>query len=104
MNGRLEQGRFTCFTQSGASGVDYFISQTKNVQQVYDMYVSDLTEFSDHCFLAISININNKETSDIDKTFEIFDGESAEVNLLLDALEAKREEFDSASEAICNDD
>ena len=61
------------------------------------MYVSDLTEFSDHCFLAISININNKQT-------EIFDWESAESNLLLDALEAKREEFDSATEAICNDD
>ena len=38
MNGRLEQGRFTCFTQSAASVVDYFIAQTKNVQQVYDMY------------------------------------------------------------------
>ena len=36
--------------------------------------------------------------------FEIFDWESAESNLLLDALEAKREEFDSATEAICNDD
>ena len=104
MNGRLEQGRFTCFTQSGASVVDYFIAQTKNVQQVYDMYVSDLTEFSDHCFLAISININNKQTANIDKTFETFDWESAESNLLLDALEAKREEFDSATEAICNDD
>ena len=30
--------------------------------------------------------------------------ESAESKLLLDALEAKREEFDSATEAICNDD
>ena len=78
MNGRLEQGRFTCFTQSGASVVDYFIAQTKNVQQVYDMYVSDLTEFSDHCFLAISININNTQTANIDKTFETFDWESAE--------------------------
>ena len=68
------------------------------------MYVSDLTEFSDHCFLAISININNKQTTNIDKTFEIFNWESAESNLLLDALEAKREEFDSATEAICNDD
>ena len=37
------------------------------------MYVSDLTEFSDHCFLAISININNKQTANIDKTFGIFD-------------------------------
>ena len=68
------------------------------------MYVSNLTQFSDNCFLAISININNKQTANIDKTFEIFDWESAETNLLLDALEAKREEFDLATEAICNDD
>ena len=100
----LTSSRFTCITQSGSSVVDYFITQAKKFQQVHDMYVSDLTEFSDHCFLAISININSKQTEIIDNTFEIFDWESKDSDLLLDALEAKMEEFDSATEAICSDD
>ena len=52
MNGRIEPGGFTCITQSGSSVVDFFITQMKNIQQINDLYVSELTEFSDHCFVV----------------------------------------------------
>ena len=57
VNGRLKPGRFTCITQAGASLVDYFISQTKNFSKINNMFASDLSEFSYHCSIKISLII-----------------------------------------------
>ena len=103
VNGRLEPGRFTCITQAGASLVDYFISQTKNFSKIDNMFVSDLSEFSDHCSIEISLNIKFESPTEEFRTFDKFCWDSADENLLFSILETKRRDFDEATEALCND-
>ena len=100
VNGRLEPGRFTCITQAGASLVDYFVKQTKNFSNTVNLSVSDLSEFSDHCPIEISLNIKHESPSLL-KNLEILTNWFG--ILLINMLESKRVHFDEATEAICND-
>ena len=103
VNVRLEPGRFTSITQAGASLVDRFISQTKNFSKIDNMFVSDLSEFSDHCSIEISLNIKFESPTQEFRTFDKFCWDSADENLLFNILETKRRDFDEATEAFCND-
>ena len=103
VNGHLEPGRFTYITQAGASLVDYFISQTKTFSKIDNMFVSDLSEFSDHCSIEISLNIKFESPTEEFRTFDKFSWDSADENLLFSVLETKRRDFDEATEALCND-
>ena len=97
VNGRLEPGRFNFITSSGVSGVDYFITQTKNFTKICNMQVFDISEFSGLCAIEVTLDITF-ESSEIES--KIYD----KLNVsLLNALEVKQGAFDNATELIYND-
>lgn len=75
VNGRLENGDFTCFTvnriSTGASVVDYLITNVKNFDLLDYFNVLDLNEHSDHCPLnfALKCDMNVYETTTSDKNY-----------------------------------
>ena len=68
VNGRLEPGRFTCYTSNristGCSIVDYVITNSHNFDLISHFCNEDLNEFSDHCPISFNldccINISNE--------------------------------------------
>ena len=70
LNGRLEPGKFTCFSTDvrncGSSVVDYVVTSVHNFDNVNNFQVNDLSEFSDHCSISFCLKcfINVEENID----------------------------------------
>ena len=47
-------GKYTCHTKRGSSVVDYFISSRSLSNAIFNMYVHDISLFSDHCMLTMN--------------------------------------------------
>ena len=62
MNGRSlgdSIGKMTCHEHNGSSAVDYFLADSTIIPRITTLEVLDqLNEFSDHCPIAITINVN----------------------------------------------
>ena len=61
LNGRTLgdfSGKFTCHTQRGSSVIDYFISSYSLSNEIVSLKVSDLSLFSDHCLLSLTLKIS----------------------------------------------
>ena len=62
LNGRLETGQCTYHSvlrsRPVASLVDYLLTDRNNLSSVHHMQVLDINEFSDHCPIEFSLNIN----------------------------------------------
>ena len=84
------------YTHAEASLVDYFISQTKNFSKIDNMFVSNLSEFSDHCSIEISLNIKFESPTEEFRTSDKFCWASADEHLLFSILETKRGDFISS--------
>ncbi len=67
VNGRLEPGRFTCYTHNGCSVVDYLITSPDNFAQINTMNFMDLTEFSDYCPIVFELNASIRDNPNIPK-------------------------------------
>ncbi len=67
LNGRLEQGLFTCYNLSrntvGASVVDYVISNYEFYDKFVNMKIHELSEFSDHCAIEFSFKLFDIDAS-----------------------------------------
>lgn len=50
-------GKFTCHTPRGSSVIDYFISSRSLSNTIFNMYVHDVSLFSDHCALTMKLKI-----------------------------------------------
>ena len=66
------------YTHAETSLVDYFISQSKNFSKIDNMFVSDLSEFSDHCLIEISLNIKFESPTEEFRTSDKFCWASAD--------------------------
>ena len=61
VNGRVnknESGNFTCFTQKGNSVVDYVLVKEDFLEQIADLNVGNINEFSDHAPIQVAIKAN----------------------------------------------
>ena len=50
-------GKYTCHTKRGSSIVDYFILSRSLSKAIFNMYVHDISLFSDHCMLTMNFKI-----------------------------------------------
>ena len=60
LSGRMKGdyiGQFTCQTYNGASVVDYTIVSSEIVMAIKYFTVSEITQFSHHCFLSFGLEI-----------------------------------------------
>ena len=51
-------GNFTCFTRKGNSVVDYFLVKEDFLEQIADLKVGSINEFSDHTPIQVAIKAN----------------------------------------------
>ena len=86
LNGRLEKGHFTYHglnrNKPVASTVDYLICNSDNYESVDNFCVCDISEFSDHCCIVFSLNVNktmNTSTNPYEKKKIIWDNMHTEV-------------------------
>jgi hypothetical protein len=74
LNGRTKGdyiGQFTCHTYNGASVVDYTMVSSEMLQSVNHFTVSNITEFSHHCFLSFALEAEPRLGVDKGETLQL---------------------------------
>ena len=74
LNGRTKGdyiGQFTCQTYNGASVVDYAIVSADILQSIGYFTVSNLTEFSHHCFISFALEVEPRLGEDKTETVQL---------------------------------
>ena len=93
--------------------VDYVITSYENFDYISEMYIHDITEFSDHCPVAFSLQYSPCNNSgavghDVHPNVEKLNWDYSDLNSFDNLLESKRHVFDSITDKLlsgeCNID
>lgn len=107
VNGRKEVGKFTCYNlirnRLAASVVDYVIVNYDMFQLIDHFEVHDLNEFSDHCPLHFTINLNNMKNCNENFSCDKIMWDVSKKEQFLSKLNDNKPHFDNIVENLLND-
>jgi hypothetical protein len=107
VNGLLEEGRSTYHSilrnTPHSSTIYYLITSFANFDKIYNMYVLDQTEFSDHSPISFSMYFNHEMyTSDVNPRVDKLFWNTTETERFNEVLESSKHVFDEITEKLIN--